>query len=1038
MLCIQTYSRVVLALLLSVTIELAICPADPPEQVDFNQHVRGILSDRCYKCHGPDSENRQAELRLDRRSEALSARSESGIAVIAAGNPARSELVRRVTSQDPDLQMPPPDSKLKLSDEEIAILQRWVKQGARWDEHWAFQSAVTPELPNIANTAWPKNAIDYFVLARLEKSGLAPAQPASREQLIRRLSFDLTGLPPTLAEIDHFLADSSADSYQRLVERLLASPAFGERVASIWLDLARYSDTYGYQVDRERYVWPWRDWIIRALNSNLSYDQFISWQLAGDLVPNASRDQQLATTFNRLHPQKVEGGSTPEEFRVEYVADRNHTFGTALLGLTLECARCHDHKYDPISQQEYYQLFAFFNNIDESGLYSYFTSSVPTPTLTLPDDATSQRIAENAGQLQAAETELAVAAQQSAEAFKAWLAARPKQPVVAGRILEMTFEDFTSGANKQVPGKVGQAVQLSGDDGVGTGVGNFRRFQPFTVSCWMQTPDHKQRAVVYHRSRAWTDAGSRGYQLLLEDGRLSASLIHFWPGNAIRVRTREAIEIGEWLHVTISYDGSSRASGLQIYLDGKPAQLEIVQDSLYKNITGGGGDTITIGQRFRDSGFSGGLIDEFQVFDRQLSSLEVAQVHDGTSLAVALTTAVEDLAEQVREQLSEFYLATANEPYRQQLAVLRQLREQRSGLVDGLTEIMVMKERVSRRQSFVLSRGAYDAPVMPVQPGTPQMFPAFPEDAPSNRLGLARWMTSSDNPLTSRVAVNHFWQMCFGQGLVTTPEDFGSQGAPPTHPQLLDWLARELVDSGWDLKQLMRLMVSSASYRQASQLNQAAWELDPDNQLVWRSSSYQLPAEMVRDNALAVSGLLVNRNGGPPAKPYEVAVSFKPIGQDKGEGLYRRSVYTYWKQTGPAPAMMALDASKRDICRVKRERTSSPVQALVILNDPQLIEAARVLAGRLVEDHGDNVDGIIEEAFRLLTSTRPAAEQTRVLRDLYQQQREFYQQNAELTESLLASGQAPRRQLATPAAHQAAVTVLINALLSYDGCVMRH
>ncbi len=1036
--CIQTCSHVVLALFLSVTVELAICPADPPEQVDFNQHVRGILSDRCYKCHGPDSENRQAELRLDRRSEALSARSESGIPVIAAGNPARSELVRRVTSQDPDLQMPPPDSKLKLSDEEIAILERWVKQGARWDEHWAFQSAVTPELPNIANTAWPKNAIDYFVLARLEKSGLAPAQPASREQLIRRLSFDLTGLPPTLAEIDHFLADSSADSYQRLVERLLASPAFGERVASIWLDLARYSDTYGYQVDRERYVWPWRDWIIRALNSNLSYDQFISWQLAGDLLPDASRDQQLATTFNRLHPQKVEGGSTPEEFRVEYVADRNHTFGTALLGLTLECARCHDHKYDPISQQEYYQLFAFFNNIDESGLYSYFTSSVPTPTLTLPDDATSQRIAENASQLQAAEAELAVAAQQSAEAFKAWLAARPKQPAVAGRILEMTFEDFTSGANKQVPGKVGQAVQLSGDDGVGTGVGNFRRFQPFTVSCWMQTPDHKQRAVVYHRSRAWTDAGSRGYQLLLEDGRLSASLIHFWPGNAIRVRTREAIEIGEWLHVTISYDGSSRASGLQIYLDGKPAQLEIVQDSLYKNITGGGGDTITIGQRFRDNGFSGGLIDEFQVFDRQLSSLEVAQVHDGTSLAVALTTAVEDLAEQVREQLSEFYLATANEPYRQQLAVLRQLREQRSGLVDGLTEIMVMKERVSRRQSFVLSRGAYDAPVMPVQPGTPQMFPAFPEGAPPNRLGLARWMTSSDNPLTSRVAVNHFWQMCFGQGLVTTPEDFGSQGAPPTHPQLLDWLARELVDSGWDLKQLMRLMVSSASYRQASQLNQAAWELDPDNQLIWRSSSYQLPAEMVRDNALAVSGLLVNRNGGPPAKPYEVAVSFKPVGQDKGEGLYRRSVYTYWKQTGPAPAMMALDASKRDICRVKRERTSSPVQALVILNDPQLIEAARVLAGRLVEDHGDNVDGIIEEAFRLLTSTRPAAEQSRVLRDLYQQQREFYQQNVELTESLLASGQAPRRQLATPAAHQAAVTVLINALLSYDGCVMRH
>ena len=1022
-------------ILLTSCLLSAAATAAEPGQVDFNQHVRTILSDRCYKCHGPDSENRQADLRLDQRESALQARAGSGLQIILPGKPARSELYRRITSEDPDVQMPPPASKLELTSAEIEVLDRWIKQGARWDDHWSFQSPQEVTLPEVVQQDWPRNAVDYFVLARLEAAGLVPAGQARREQLIRRLSFDLTGLPPTLAEIDHYLADTRPGSYGRLVDRLLASPAFGERVASIWLDLARYSDTYGYQVDRDRYVWPWRDWVIDAINRNQPYDQFVTWQLAGDLLPEATQQQQLATTFNRLHPQKVEGGSTPEEFRVEYVADRNHTFATAFLGLTLECARCHDHKYDPITQRDYYQLFAYFNNIDEAGLYSYFTPSVPTPTLRITDRATRDRLAANRESMGAEQDKLAALATTQQQAFQEWLTNRPGETGIPGQLAHLDFEGFGDGENKGVEGKVGKAVRLSGDAGVGTKVGNFRRFQPFTVACWIQTPDFKERAVIYHRSRAWTDAGSRGYQMLLEEGRLSASLIHFWPGNAIRVRTRTPIPLEQWIHVTMTYDGSSRAAGLKIWIDGQAAKTDVVRDNLYKNISGGGGDTITIGERFRDNGFSAGLVDEFKVFDRQLTALEISQLHDGESLTAALAVPEEDIEGELRERLQQFYLATLNEPYRTQVKVLEGVRQQQSNLQDGLTEIMTMEELEPRRQSHVLRRGAYDAPTTEVDPGTPAFLPSI-KGLSEDRLGLSRWLTTPDHPLTGRVAVNRLWQMCFGNGLVATPEDFGSQGAAPSHPRLLDWLSSEFVIQGWDVKQLIRTLVCSSTYRQQSTVPFQVRSLDPDNELYSRGASYQLSAEMIRDNALAVSDLLVTRLGGPSVRPYEVAVSFKPVKQDNGAGLYRRSLYTYWKRTGPAPTMMALDASKRDICVVKRERTSSPVQALVLLNDPQLVEASRVLAHRLVAGHGEDIEGIVVEAFRRLTSRRPSAQETELLVQLCREQREHYSANPDAAAALLATGQArPVGEL--PSDQVAAVAMMVNMLMNFDACVRK-
>ena len=997
--------------------------------VDFSRDVRPILSGKCFQCHGPDKNARKADLRLDRRPDEEH--------VLSAEEPEQSELLRRITSSEGDERMPPAESKLTLSAGEIDTLRQWIRQGAPYQQHWAFRPIEAVPVPKTRPSDWPKNEIDSFILARLQQAGLAPSPEASKERLIRRLSFDLTGLPPTIEEIDAFLADDSPEAYEKLVDRLLHTQQYGERMTVDWLDVARYSDTYGYQVDRDRFVWPWRDWVIKAFQENMPYDEFITWQLAGDLLPGATDEQILATTFNRLHPQKVEGGSTPEEFRVEYVADRTHTFATALLGLTLECARCHDHKFDPILQREYYQLFAFFNNIDEAGLYSYFTPAVPTPTLLLADKATKAKIANV--ELRMAESQRTLLALRKGRraAFRDWLNKRAAEPMVSGRIAFLDFEDDPHGANISLPGRIGKAVQLTGDDGIALKIGNFRRFEPFSVAFWLNTPDVKDRAVVFHRSRAWTDAGSRGYQLLIEDGRLSASLIHFWPGNAIRVRTQKLIPTNTWLHVAVSYDGSSRARGLRIFLNGQADRCDVVRDNLSKNITGGGGDNITIGARFRDRGFTNGLIDEFQVFDRQLTTIEVAQLYDGRALTEALAKPVGEFSLDQDAALFDYYLTSIDPEYRKQQAAICAVREERSQSVDGVQEIMVMHDLHRRRATFLLKRGAYNAPEQRVFPDTPAVFPPFPSGTAKNRLGLARWLTDPAHPLTARVAVNRFWQICFGRGLVRTPEDFGSQGKPPTHPELLDWLARRFIDSGWYVKKLWKMMVMSATYRQSSASSPMLQTRDADNRLLARAPRYRLPAEMIRDHALAVSGLLVKKIGGPPVRPYEVAVSFKPLSRDKGEGLYRRSLYTFWKRTAPAPVMMSLDSSKRDVCVVKRERTSSASQALVLLNDPQFVEAARMLGQRMLKKHGDDVGAVVEEMFRVLTSHRPSAQEREILNKLYREQLSNFEQNPEQAEQFLKTGDAPRDE-SIPAARLAAAGVLASALMNFDEYVMKR
>ncbi|PHQ35985.1 DUF1553 domain-containing protein [Rhodopirellula bahusiensis] len=1008
------------------------------DTVQFNRDIRPILSENCFHCHGPDDENREAGLHLDTEEGAKDW-------AIVEGDWEDSEVWLRMVSDDPDMLMPPPDSERKVTPEQTETVRRWIEQGAHYQSHWSFISPTEVDVPNeeagTEKSSDSANEIDRFVNRALTKAGLKPEGEADRETWLRRVTFDLVGVPPTLSEMDSFLADQTPMAKTRVIDRLLARPEYGERMATDWLDAARYSDTYGYQVDRDRFVWPWRDWVINAFNDNLPYDEFVTQQLAGDLLPDATRDQILATTFNRLHPQKVEGGSVPEEFRIEYVADRAQTVATAMMGLTYECCRCHNHKYDPISQENYFQLNAFFDNIDEAGLYSYFTPSVPTPTLPLPTEDEERQLKQLQSDIAVAEQQLRQTIQKRSDHWSQRLSqpdaivseSLPEQPL-AQPIASLDFEDDPKSPNQSVEGKVGKAWQLTGDDAVATEVGNFDRSQPFSVSLWMKTPDVKERAVVWHRSRAWTDAASRGYELLILDGKLQWSQIHFWPGNAISVVTNDAIPVGEWVHVTASTEGSSSASGLTIHVNGKAVETSVVRDALSKQIQGGGGDNIAIGERMRDRGFKQGAVDQFRVFDVQLSDLEIQQLaRDDYEF--------DKEAEWDQGQLIQHALVRWDEEIIAARTKLRDARVAKCKLEESIDEIMVMRETPEPRPTHLLARGVYDSPQQEVQPGTPEFLPPLQSDESSspNRLALAKWLCNREHPLTSRVAVNRLWQICFGQGLVRTPEDFGSQGMPPTHPELLDWLALDLADNDWDLKRMMKQIMLSDAYGRSSVSSQEKLALiDPTNRLLSHFPTYRLPAEMLRDQALAAGGRLVRSMGGPPAKPYEVEVSFKPTDRDKGEGLYRRSLYTYWKRTSPAPVMTTLDAAKRDVCRVQRERTASPLQAFVMLNGPQTIEASRGLAEELVRD-GSQKDSkaMLRDAFRITTSRRPTPDQLSVLVELYEEQKDYFQSHEAATSEFLVIGDAtPDESL--DANRVAAMTVVVGTLLNFDLCLVKR
>jgi hypothetical protein len=790
--------------------------------VDFNFEVRPLLSDRCYRCHGPDAGSRKGKLRLDTRDGALK-KLEDGWAVVKPGDPDKSELIRRLFTDNEDDLMPPADSHLTLTAAEKDLLKRWIAEGAEFKPHWAFlpvQSFVPPLLKKIAPDA---NPIDAFVLARLEKENLSPAKPASRETLLRRLALNLTGLPPTPAEIDAFTADKSADAYDKVVARYLSSPAYGERMALDWLDLARYADTYGYQNDVERDMSAWRDWVIKAFNENLPYDKFLIWQLAGDLLPNATREQRLATAFNRLHRQTNEGGSIDEEFRTEYAADRVNTVGTAMLGLTMECARCHDHKFDPIRQRDYFSLFAFFNSIDESGMYSHFTSATPTPAMPLWPPAREKQHIELKTRIARAESQLEKVARSAKGEFARW--AKTAEIQLPPPLAHFTFDNVTNKTTPDLlstnvakleddPTPVAGALQFSGDNQVVCkSVKPFLRTDPFSFSLRLKPAESQERAIILHQSKAWWDAGSRGFELTLDHGKPCFGLIHFWPGNAAVVRAKQALPLNEWSQLTVTYDGSSHATGIRLYRNGAPLETEIVRNSLTKDISYSETWTnryakqppLTLAARFRDSGFKNGLLDDLRVFDVCLTPTEARLLAtDATTnpanpkLDGANKTA--RTSKSVDPSTFDYFLARHDEPYQAALAELKQLREAENKLIYEVPEIMIMAELPQPRVTHLLKRGAYDTPGEVVPRETPDWLLPFPKGQPRNRLGLANWMVDRKNPLTARVVVNRIWRIHFGRGIVASPEDFGLQGKLPSHPELLDWLADWFMENEWDVK----------------------------------------------------------------------------------------------------------------------------------------------------------------------------------------------------------------------------------------------
>lgn len=1027
----------------------------PAAPVDFDRDIRPLLSDRCFVCHGPDADSRQADLRLDTYAGLNDA------AVVVPGQPDDSELIVRITSDDAEQRMPPPDSKLSLSSEEQELLRRWVAEGAIYSQHWAFtELPATIDVPAVVKSDWARQTLDRFVLARLEAEQLAPSPRASALRLLRRMTLDLTGLPPTAQEIHDFEA-AAADDFDRateqLVERLLESPAFGEHLAVAWLDAARYADSFGYQSDQLNTQWPYRDWVVRALNRNMPYDVFITNQLAGDLVANRSRDTILATAFNRMNRLTNEGGSIAEEWLVENAADRLHTFGTAMLGLTLECARCHDHKYDPISQRDYYSMLAFFNSIDENGMYDH-TAKVPSPTLMLPTD--EQAAALDAARRRVAEAEAALAESKATGEgrFQEWLASTAESQIdddkasdpegadasndrskaetgPSARTLTspdltayFSFDDQGDAVKNQAPGATGeveasgvgrvagasgQAVRFDGDRGLALpNVMKIDRADEFTMDFWIRDTASNPLPVVVAQRTFGTDVGYNGFDVLLTGGVLDIRLFRVWPGNGIGVRSREKIEAGEWQHVAITYDGSSRAAGFHLYLNGREVPTTVLRDRIQKSaaIATYGAGHFTLGQRFRDRGFQGGEIDELRVFDRALAACEIAKLHDN-----GVSEAGGHEAEPSRESLREYYFSAVDGAARELAQKLREARRALVAAEELIHEVAVMEELPQPRATHILARGAYDAPRTAenrVERNTfADMLLPFPSDAPRDRLGLAQWLTDPRHPLTARVFVNHLWANFFGRGLVATPENFGRQGERPTHPKLLDWLSRDFVDHQWNIKRLCRQIVLSATYQQDSKLRPELAERDPENLLMARGPSRRLSAEQIRDLALAASGLLEREVGGPPVAPYQPgqdlwreANQMSPAYQQStGPGLYRRSLYSVWKRTAPLPNMTAFDAASREVCVVARSRTNTPLQALVLLNDVQFVEASRALAEEVAHAHGEESDQIAE-AFLRLTGRPPDETEQQLLSDMMLEQRASFAREPDQARIYLEAG----------------------------------
>ena len=1037
-----------------------------PEKISYNFHIRPILADRCFSCHGPDEAARKSDLRLDQEASAY-ARLASGGKAIVPGRPRKSVVHQRMYSDDPELMMPPPESNLSLTDYEKLLIQKWIEQGAAYEQHWAFRRVESPKVPKAKDTEMVINEIDYFILERLRQEGLSLSKAASKARLIRRLSFDLRGLPPTLEEIDQFVQDDREEAYEEWVDRFIDSDAYAERMTMDWLDLARYADSQGLHSDGWRSMYPWRDWVLQAFRQGMPFDQFLTWQLAGDLMPNPNRDQLLATGFNRNHKTTAEGGVVDEEYRAEYVHDRVATTATAFLGLTMECARCHDHKYDPISQKEYYQFYAFFNQVDELGMSGDDGNAGPNLLLPSPDTEIQLQklrtaMVETKALIEQTQTELL-----SQKAFIKQLQ-KEARTWKTDALIHLPFDEIgqdkiDGNASVTVAGEVevvldeerGEVVELNGEYEFVTikKLGLFDQHQSFSAGIWVKPAEQRTSQTIVGNS-GQKGTFWRGWDLILDSlNRPTVRLIHALPHDIIAITAKGNIPTDHWSHIAFSYDGSGTAAGLRLYIDGLPAEQAISQDRLQRSIypiafnkrkTNRG---LRLGKSYR--GFTGeygifsGRLDDFYLFNRGILPTEVKDLAGVESLDERLALTLEEQLEDGVKEFAAINWSRRSHPLKDELANLRQ---RYFSLLDTVPEVMIMKESNLPRVTHILNRGNYDEPTEIVEPGTPASMLPFDSAYPINRLGLAQWMLHPNHPLTSRVIANRIWQQFFGNGLVSTPHDLGIQGSLPTHPALLDWLAATLMEENWDIQGLQRKIVLSATYRQSSRSSPESQENDPDNLLLARGPSYRLPAEMIRDNALAASELLFEKVGGPSVKPIQPKGLWREktssthilrkYEADAGKAQYRRSLYTFVRRTSPHPAMTAFDAPNRSVCTAKRQYTNTPMQALVLLNDPQFVEASRYLAQTALEGNQE-LDKGIAWAFRKLTGIEIDENQLQILTDLFEEELSRFAETPTDAQAYASIGQAVSAAELDPA-QLASMTVVVNTIMNFDDFYMKR
>lgn len=1020
--------------------------AQPLETVDYNRDVRPILADNCFACHGPDAAERKAGLRLD-TAEGLAAVLEGDIKLIEPGHPDDSELIFRVEIDDPSVRMPPPEAaKSPLTADQVSILRQWVEQGGAWSNHWAFVAPIQPDPPVVREENWSRSPIDRFILARLEAKGLSPAPEADKVTLIRRLSLDLTGLPPTPREVDAYLADDSPEAYERLVDRLLDSPRFGEHMARYWLDLARYGDTHGLHLDNYREIWPYRDWVIQAFIRNLPFDQFLTEQLAGDMLPEATLSQKIASGFNRAHVSTSEGGSIVEEVDVRNVTDRVDTTGTVFLGLSTGCARCHDHKYDPISQKEYYSLYAIFNSLDDNPMDGNAKAwapiaQVPTPEQESQMATIQQRLsgvretiaAELARAVEAYDTQrdadqgeyvrredypwiedaLPPGAKASGEGDWRFVSA-PDHPVFAGERAHRRTSDgqgqhhFTEAAEKL---RVGEGDSLF-------------------AHVWLDPTNPPKEIMLQWRVGDWKHRAYWG-ENLIEFGQ---------DATTERVRIGDLPRTGEWVRLEVPADRVGLSVGTLI--DGWA--FTQYDGTVYWDQAGITTWTPQEGQAAFAS---------LSAYVRHLRAAEAAGVDLGVPKdlieIVKLDRDARDATQ--KDRLLRRFIEHADaetrpvfDPLHRQLA---EVEGERKALDEKIPTTLVSKERDEPKTAFLLDRGEYDRPKDPVGRGTPGFLPPPPRENPS-RLDFARWLVDPEHPLTARVAVNRFWLLLFGTGLVKTAEDFGLQGEPPTHPELLDWLAVTFREDGWDIKGLTKQLVMSATYRQSSRVTPEKLAKDPANRLLSRGPRFRLDAETIRDQALFVSGLLVEHVGGPSVKPPQPSGLWEAVGYtssntakfqaDTGrDKVHRRSLYTFWKRTSAPPQMTTFDAPSREACTVRRERTNTPLQALMLMNEPQMVEASRVLAERALHDDGSTTEARIITLFRRATARPPEPDELAELTAAYHDFLAEYRANVEAAKALIAIGETPPDPALDPA-ELAATTMLANIVLNLDEVITKE